>query len=73
MSYVDNEANQNFERAQAETIMHTPTPVSNNYHTKITTYTIFSKEEGIMIRLVPAQDSHFALIIRYIAKIIPTL
>ena len=51
MTYTNNEENQNFERVQTETPMHTPTPVPNNYHTKILTCMILSMEEGFMRRV----------------------
>ena len=50
MTCVDNEENQNFERAKTETSMHTPTPEPKNYHTKIPTCIICSTEEGLMRR-----------------------
>ena len=51
MTSVDNEENQNFERVQTETPMHTTTPVPKNYHTKIPTYIICSMKEGVMRRM----------------------
>ena len=51
MICVDNEYNQNIERVQTETPMHTPTPVPKNYHTKIPTCVICSTEEGVMRRM----------------------
>ena len=48
VTYLYKEENQNFERVQTETPMHTPTPVTNSYHTKIPIYIIYSMEEVVV-------------------------
>ena len=51
MPYVDNEEDKDFEIVQTETPIHTTTPVTNNYHTKIPTFIIFFMEDGVTRRV----------------------
>ena len=51
MMYVHNDANQSFERVQAETSIYTLKPVPKNYHTNLPTFIISYMEEGIAIKV----------------------
>ena len=53
---MDNKENQNFERVQTETPMYIPTPVPNNFYTKIPTCIVYSMEEVVMRRVKEFQN-----------------